>query len=409
MTGKRANGAGSLTKTPTGKWIARVTIENRRVNKTFPTHKEAAAWLNETIRQAAMGLTYDAARTCLSDFLDAWLEIKKSRLRLASYHQYDQIGRLYLKPYLGRLKMLDVTPAKIQAFYDELLAQGRGKRTVQIVHTTLRGALNHARRLGLIGSNPVDLVQAPKPEKREMSIWDEKEVNAFLAFTGGDVFYRVAFSTGMRQAELFGLKWEDINWKTGMLQVRRQVYRLRGGGWRFQEPKTRRGKRSIRLGPGLLASLREHFIITIPRMIAVAGDKWSDHDLIFPNTFGNPLDKWNETDRFQRLAQNAGLKRIRFHDIRHTCASLLLAHGEPPVRVAAMLGQSIAVLLDTYAHYIPDDSNTAALLMDEITTPTAFRENQFKTVGIGLALEQAGKTNELVKIAENSNKRAENG
>ena len=409
MAGKRANGAGSLTKTTTGKWIARVTIESKRVNKTFSTYKAASEWLSETVRQAARGLTYDATRTCLAEFLDSWLEVKKSRLRLASSLQYEGICRLYLKPYLGRLKLREVTPAKVQAFYDGLLAEGKGKRTIQIVHTTLRGALNHARRLGLIVSNPVDLVQAPRPEKREMSIWDEGEVNSFLAFMGGDVFYRVAFSTGMRQGELFGLKWEDLNWKTGMLQVRRQVYRLQGGGWRFQEPKTWRGKRSIRLGPGLLAALREHFTTTIPRLMAVAGDKWEDHDLIFPNTFGNPLDKWNETDRFQRLAQNAGLKRIRFHDIRHTCASLLLAHGEPPVRVAAMLGQSIAILLETYAHYIPDDSDSAALLMDEITTPTTLSEGQIKTVGIPLALDQAIDISDSVKMAEIGQKQAKNG
>lgn len=387
MTGKRANGQGSVTKTTTGKWLARVTIEGRRVTKTFAQFKDASEWLKETIRLTDHGLGYDASRTAFSDFLDAWLEVKRSRLRTASIFQYESTCRLYLKPRIGKLKMREITPARVQALYDALLAEGRGKRTIQIVHATLRGAMNHAQRLGLIVLNPCDLVQAPKPEKREMTVWDERQVNAFMAHVGGDAFYRVAFSTGMRQGELFGLRWEDINWRTGMLQVRRQVYSPPGGGWRFQEPKTARGTRAIRLGPGLLAALRERFNVTIPAMMALAGRKWEDHDLIFPNGFGRPLDKWNITSGFERLAAEAGLPVIRFHDIRHTCASLLLMHGEPPVKVAAMLGQSIEVLLSTYAHYIPSDDDAAALLMDEITTITALPDDPFQSVGIALALK----------------------
>lgn len=392
MAGKRGNGQGSLTKTPTGKWIARITIEGKRVNKTFASYKEASAWMKETIHQASRGLTYDATRTCLADFLDSWIEIKKSRLRLASSQQYADTIRLYLKPYLGKLKMQELTPARIQAFYDGLVASGKGKRTVQIINITLRGALGHARRVGLLAYNPVDMVQAPRPERHEMAVWDEREVNAFLAHVRGDVFFRVAFSTGMRKSELLGLKWEDIDWRTGMLQVRRQVYVPSGGGWRFQEPKTARGTRAIRLGPGLLGALREHFNITISQMMAAAGNSWNDHDLIFPNSVGKPRDGNAVTRKFERLAVEAGLPKIRFHDVRHTAASLLLAHGTPPVKVAAMLGQGVQILLSTYAHYIPDNSETAALLMDEITTPILVSEARLKPVGIPLALDKVART-----------------
>jgi integrase len=346
------------------------TVEGGRLTKSFTTQREASAWLRDTIRQAEEGLGYHANKTLLKDFLEAWLQTKSSRLRLSTQEQYRRVVKIYLTPGLGKLKMSEVNAARVQAFYDALLAGGTGKRTIEIVHTVLHGALSHARRIGLASSNAAELVEVPRPEKHEMQIWDESEVSQFLAGVAGDgAFYRLAFSTGMRRGELIGLKWSDLDWQTGMLQIRRQVYEPQGGGWRFQEPKTARGKRAIRLGPGLLESMRAHFITIIPGMMSFAGDKWQDHDLIFPCTKGTPRNGYEVTKKFQRLAGELGLPVIRFHDIRHTCASLLLAHGEPPMRVAAILGQSVPVLLETYAHFIPDDSDRAATLMDEITTP----------------------------------------
>lgn len=369
MSTKRANGQGSLAKTGNSTWIARVSIDSKRINKTFSNHKEAAAWLSEIVRSREDGLGYDSAQTSFGEFIDMWLDIKKTQLRLATSFQYSETCRRYLKPRFGNEKLRDVTPAKIQAYYDQLLKNGKGKRTVQLINTILHGAFNHARRLGILASNPIDQVSAPRPVKREICVWNESQVNSFLIFVDSDVFYRLAFFTGMRQGEIFGLKWEDVHWKTKMLQVKRQVYKQTGLNWRFQEPKTSRGKRSIRLASGMLSSLRYQYDFTIPQMMRDAGDKWQDLNLIFPNAHGRPLDKWNVTKKFQKLSISAGLPRIRFHDIRHTCASLLLAHGEPPIRVAAMLGQSIEVLLSTYAHFIPDEDDGAALLMDEITTP----------------------------------------
>ncbi len=237
------------------------------------------------------------------------------------------------------------------------------------MHTVLHGCLNHAHRLGLVAQNWADLVEVPRPAKKEMQIWNETQVSIFLAGVPDPVFWRLAFATGMRRGELLGLKWDDLDWQTGALMVRRQVFQPAGGGWHFQEPKTDRGRRTIRIGPGLIEALKTQFNQTIPMMRAFAGDRWEENDLIFPSTVGTPRNCYNVSKKFQDLVKASGLPRIRFHDIRHTAASLMLLHGEPPVRVAAILGQSLAVLLETYAHYIQDDQESASRLMDSITTP----------------------------------------
>jgi integrase len=174
----------------------------------------------------------------------------------------------------------------------------------------------------------------------------------------------------MRRGELIGLQWKDLDWQTGMLHVRRQVYNPEGGGYLFQSPKTERGRRAIRLGRGLVEALRIQYSVTVPQLIAIAGEQWKDNDLMFPTRVGTPRNGYEVSKSFHIAAQAAGLPAIRLHDIRHTAASIMLLHREPPVRVAAILGQSVAVLLSTYAHYIEDDQERASQLMDDITTTT---------------------------------------
>lgn len=369
---KRPHGSGSISRTKSGTWRALATIQGKRLSFTAKTQREAAAWLRKITSQVEQGLTYDSAQTTFSELLGGWLEIKASKLRPATVQQYRNLTRLYLAPGLGELALKDLSAARIQAFYGQLQEQGTGRRTIEVVHTILHGALKHARRLGLIAQNWCELVEVPRPEKREMQVWDESQVARFIQSLEGypdQLFFRLAFANGMRRGELLGLRWDDLDWRAGTISIRRQVFRPEGGGFLLQEPKSARGRRVIRVGPGTLEALRAHFNETLPLARVLAGDRWEEHGLIFPNTIGKPRQGKDVSKRFSRLAKAAGLPRIRFHDIRHTAASIMLLHGEPPVRVAAILGQSVAILLARYAHYIPDDQERAALLMDAITTP----------------------------------------
>jgi integrase len=316
-------------------------------------------------------LTYSSAQTNVSDFLDDWLKIKETKVRTATIEQYSRLVRKYLKPGLGDLKLKDLSAAQLQAFYNRLQREGVGRRTVSIINTVLHGSLKHAHRLGLVTQNWAALVEIPRPPKQEMKVWDEAQVSQFLSYAPDNTFYRLAFATGMRRGELIGLKWDDIDWQAETIMVRRQVFTPEGGGWRFQEPKTERGRRVIRLGPGLIAALRDHFNQEQPLARELAGDRWQENGLIFPSSVGTPRNGYEVSKTFKKLAQQAGLPAIRFHDIRHSAASIMLLHKSPPVRVAAILGQSVAILLDTYAHYIPDDQEAEAALMDGITSPVS--------------------------------------
>jgi integrase len=364
---KRAKGTGSIYRLKNGNWRALVTVQGRRISHTEPTKKAASDWAVTTTTQIEQGLTYGSTQTRFDKFLDGWLETKSTGLRTATQEQYRRLTRLYIKPGLGPVIIKDLNAARIQAFIDGLKAE-TGLRTIELCYTVLHGCLKHAQRLGLVSQNWAELVEVPRPEKREMSVWDEGQVSLFLS-TVDDPLYRMAFATGMRRGELIGLQWRDLDWQSEAIQVRRQVITPEGGGWRFQEPKTARGRRAIRLGPGLLEALRRHFNQTLLLARAIAGDRWQESDLIFPSQVGTPRNGYEVSKAFHRLAEQAGLPAIRFHDIRHTAASIMLLHREPPVRVAAILGQSLAVLMDTYAHYIPDDQERAAALMDAITTP----------------------------------------
>lgn len=365
---KRSHGEGQLYRRPNGSYTARVTLDGRRVSKTFKLRRDALEWI-ETIRsQSRQGLTYDSSKTTVSELLDEWFKIKTTQLRPATQESYKRMARLYIKPAIGRLRLSDLNAARVQKFYSDLEKRGIGTRTIEHTHTVLHGFLKHAHRLGLVAQNWTEMVEVPRRTKREMQVWDENQVNLFLQYVKSDLFYRLAFSTGMRRGEILGLQWKDVDWATSMIKVSRQVYSPEGGGFIFQTPKTDRGTRGIRLGSGLMDALRHQYSDTIPLMRAIAGAAWQEYDLIFPSQKGTPRDGYNISKEFHRLAAEAGLPLIRFHDIRHTAASIMLLHGEPPVRVAGILGQTVAVLMSTYSHYIPDNQETAANLMDAITT-----------------------------------------
>ncbi len=369
MPRKRAAGTGSIFQQANGTWRTQVTIQGKRISHVAKTQKAAADWARKTVDQIDQGLTFVSTQMNLGTFINEWLEIKRTEVRILTMESYSRLVRLYIIPYLGSVRLKDINAAKIQAFYGLMQNNNAGNRNIKLCHILLFGCLKHARNLGLVSQNWAELVKAPKQPKHEMSVWSEEQVSSFLAAYLDRTIFRLAFATGMRRGELIGLQWSDVDWLSETIRVRRQVIEPAGGGYLFQEPKTERGRRSIRIGPGLIQALRSQLNQVLPLARAIAGDRWEEHDLIFPSSIGTPRNGYEVTKEFKRLAREASLPAIRFHDIRHSAASIMLLHGEPPIRVAGILGQSVAVLLDTYAHYIPDDQQRAAALMDSVTTP----------------------------------------
>lgn len=206
-----------------------------------------------------------------------------------------------------------------------------------------------------------------------MSVWDESQKLAFLAAVSGSrnaALYHLAAKTGMRQGELFGLKWTDVQWSAGAIHIQRQIQRVPGKGWSFVEPKIRSGRRTVRIGPALINVLRHHKERQDLERAAV-GKRWVDNNLIFPNGVGNPLEPSNLRLDFNRILEEAGLPKIRFHDLRHTAASLMLNHNIPVLVVSGILGHSKpSVTLDIYAHIYHQSQDAAAQLMEDLVTPT---------------------------------------
>jgi integrase len=173
----------------------------------------------------------------------------------------------------------------------------------------------------------------------------------------------------MRQGELFGLKWFNLQWNSGALHIQRQVQNVPGQGWSFLEPKTRSGRRTIKLGEGTLQVLRVHKQNLIV-LKAVAGNRWKENDLIFPSSAGTPGNPSNLRVDFNRVLEKAGLHKIRFHDLRHTAASLLLNNNVSAIVVSRMLGHSKpSTTLDIYGHLYLEKQDEAAEIMDRLVTP----------------------------------------
>jgi len=371
MTKRRSNKEGSIWKDK-NKWRAAVTLDGKRITRNFTSKAECKPWIREIQNQIAQGMTRSASNITLVVFLRQWLDVHKTQLAPKTALQYEQLVRDYINPKLGKIKLRELKLDKVEAHYQFLLSHGVTPRSVRLVHSILHKCFNDAIRRGYIGYNPAHGATLPRFDPKEMEILDEGEVLQFLIAVRGcrkEALYILAVKTGMRRGELLGLKWSDLDWQKGTIRVQRQAQRIRGQGIVFRAPKTKAGRRTIQLG--------EH---TIQGLIAhkgrqqlekeVAGEQWWENNLVFPSTVGTPLGGSNLLRDFKKQLKRSGVKEIRFHDLRHTAASLMLNYGVPVLVVSKILGHSkVSTTLDIYGHLISVMQEEAARIMDEIVTP----------------------------------------
>jgi integrase len=226
-------------------------------------------------------------------------------------------------------------------------------------------------RKGKGGRNPAHGATLPKPAHKEMAILNEQQIGAFLMAASTSRYralYHLALATGMRFSELRGLSWSDVGWIKGTITVRRQIQDLPREGSVVGAPKTHSGTRTILLGENTLNELRAQRERTVAETKAC--EDWQSTDLIFPSSAGTPFSKTNVQRDFIRVLKLANVPRIRFHDPRHTAASLMLNHGVPALIVSKILGRANpSVTLMVYAHSMLEMQTMAASIMDEIMTP----------------------------------------
>jgi integrase len=372
MAKRRGNHEGSIHQLPSGTFRAQVTLQGQRLSFTAHTKRLCQDWLKNTNRQIDDGLLLVDTKITLNEYLNNWLISTKSSKRHSTWAHYEQVTRSYILPRIGQVKVKDLRPEHIQGLYNYLLEQRVGEFTVLKIHTVLHSALQQAVRMGIIGRNPASLTNPPKEPDTEMAILNESQVSQFLiaAMTHRwEGLFHLAIVTGARQMELLGLKWTDLDWLRQTLKVERQLVRPNGSGVQFSSPKTKFGKRSIALGSKTIDVLRKHYERQQVERIA-AGEKWQEHGLIFTTSQGRPINPRNLLRDFKTILRNAGLPDIRFHDLRHTAASLMLNNNIPPIVVSRRLGHAKAsITLDIYGHLIPSMQIEAAEKIDELITP----------------------------------------
>jgi integrase len=305
----------------------------------------------------------------VGEYLDRWLSHSvRGRVRQKTYERYESIVRVHLAPALGRIRLKALTPDHVRGLYREKLDGGLAPRTVLHIHRALSKALKQATDDGLIPRNAATSVKPPQPRREEIQPLSRDQVRTFLDTVKGDrmeALYVLAITAGLRQGELLALRWADVDLEGDhpTLQVRRSLSETRGRR-SFESPKSGRG-RHLRLSRRAVSALRVHRRRQLEERMRKAG-LWEEHGLIFPSEVGTPMSGRNLYRAFKIRVKRAALpQKLRFHDLRHTCATLLLKQGVNPKFVQELLGHAdISLTLNTYSRVLPDMGDAAAGGMD---------------------------------------------
>ena len=375
---------GSLRKRSKVSWTITLTLGRKidpktgksKVNqKTYTvrgTKAEAEAKLAELLHQYNRGELIEPTKMTTGEWLQRWIDVyvknsKKKRLR--TIETYESVVRRHLIPAFDKIPLQQLSAGHIQHYYNTSeLASSTLEQHHAILHQALKVATINER---LLNVNPAEMVvEKPVAERNfDMQVWDEEEVRLFLtvardAGTEVEAFYTLAIETGMRKGELCGLMWDDVDINARRISVRRTLLKA-GPEPVLGVPKTGRG-RAITISPQTASLLRKHQLRQKELKLSLGG-AYKDRDFVFAKENGDPIQINNFGQRsFANLIESAGVKKIRFHDLRHTCATLLLAKGVNPKIVQERLGHSdISMTLNRYSHVTPTMQDQAARLLGD--------------------------------------------
>lgn len=351
MAHRRAKGEGTIWRRTDGLWVAQITLPTgKRKAKYGRTQKEVKDWLHMQKEALRVGLWTDSEQLTLGEFLDKFMtDVAAHTLRPRTIESYHYIINKHIKPEIGTIKLSQLRPEQLQNLYSLKLNQGLSNRTVQYIHSVIHRSLNQALKWGLVVRNVADASEPPRVKRTPPTALTADQAKQLLETAKADRFYPLillAITTGMREGELLGLQWGDIDLENGLIHVSHAIQLLEGKGLVLTEPKTEKSRRTIKLPP---------FVIDVLRGL----DRSSDY--VFCTSHGTPFSPRNLLRFFHQLLKKAGLPKIRFHDLRHTFASLLLNENVHPKVVQEMLGHStITLTLDTYSHLLPERQQEAA-------------------------------------------------
>jgi integrase len=387
MARRGVNGEGTIYSRKDGRWEGAVYLltvagTRKRLRVYGATRAEVHTKLTEIKAKGHAGVPMPSHQVRLADYLDYWLEaIVKPTLRPTTFLRYSVNVRLYIKPGLGRYQLVQLTVPMVQAFLNAHLTSGHSIRSAQIVRTALSAALTNAQREELVMRNVARLVKLPSYQPADVVPWTDDEVRDFLWAARSDLLF-VAFLLlalyGLRRGEVLGLRWQDVDFKQGVMRIRQQV--LRFGGMLHVGPlKTRASRRDLPLLPAMQAVLR--FQQRTQRAALPSESPAVANDLVFTTSTGLPIDPENIGRSFKRICKSHGIRRIKLHHLRHTAATILKNLGIPARDAQLILGHSnISTTQQIYQHDNPETRREALRRVEALLTP-ADAENKDSQAG----------------------------
>ena len=392
---KRANGEGSIFQRKDGRWCAELVIgylpNGSPDRKTFygTSQKAAREKLEEAKRALADGRPVSVPRQTLSTFLERWLEdYSKPSHRPKTYITYRDLIGLHIGPALGHIELAKLSAQNVQWFVKQLgekplgPAPEEGKEdtrkpysptTVKHCRDCLRAALNVAKDWKMILHNPADRIKLPARQKRKPNVFDQRQARIFFDAIKGDrleALFILTLCLGAREGEVLGLRRNDVDLEGKRVHIRFALQRL-DGKLTLVPTKTEESERSPRLPAMVVSALAAH-LARQEREQADAGERWQDSGMLFTTSIGTMLDARNMLRTFDRLVQLSGLPKIRFHDLRHSAATILHVAGVPTQAIKNLLGHASArTTQEVYMHITPDAEDDAAAKMDQLLNPVA--------------------------------------
>jgi len=377
--GSRDYGEGSIWQEGDG-WRAALLIDGKRVKRRASTEREARVKLKELRQLRDQRITVRESQQTVATWLEHWMStiLPAKGVKRRTLDGYRYILDAYILPHLGTKALNKLSAADIDRWQAALLAQGLSAATISNARRRLHAALEVARKRRHVGENVVGLSDPPRETAAARTVLDETQIAALLTHLHTtnhrmDAFYAVACTTGMRQAELIGLRWPAVDLAAGTLIVREQLYRSRdadGKPTHTREPSTKSGRaRTLYLPPPLVAILQAHRQRQ-QREQAAHGERWQGADLVFVSEDGTPLAARSLVSQFHRLLAQAGLPAVPFHSLRHSAGSIMLAHGASLIAVSHVLGHANpAITARIYAHSYEDAQRQALIAASAALLP----------------------------------------
>lgn len=336
----------------------------------FGTSRQADEHLITLQQRRSCGEPLKPSKVTFGEFIDQWLDVVKLRVREDTSFQYERMANTYLRPAFGALRLIDVTDDRIQKHYSNMMEAGLSAATLSYVHTLLTNIFDLAIRRDKLRRNPMDGIDGPRKEQKEVTAMETNQVRKFLTVAESHnvgLIFSLAFYTGARSCEYLGLKWSDLDLAGKRITIQRSLKWRKGAQWYIAEPKTPKSRRSIPLTDPLLKGLADHRTRQLEEQLK-AGSSWQQNDFIFASEIGEPIKSYSIRYLYKKILVEAGLpKNFQLRNTRHSCATALMSSNTNPKVVSERLGHSsVKITLDIYSHVSPGMQQEASEQMEKL-------------------------------------------